>query len=330
MNMARSCPASDDPSAQLTSTVATACYWLALGTRSKPCVSVAAGLAPSWRSAPALVGMVESRIERGIGNPDLDVLQRIALALDRPLIVSFGGRDPSEAPADAGHLAIQELVLRLGRAVGYTGSFELPTRPAEPWRSADVGLASDARRWLIHAECWNTIGDVGAAARSSARKLAESRGVLRSLGGAATARLASCWIVRATARNRALIARYPEVFASRFPGSSRGWVDALVTGSAPPSEPGLVWCDVGGHAPVRMAPKVSIERRPVRIPGGVLMGDANVSPASVPVAAARDARVPVLVRPGGVRLPDPGVELVEGRDPVAVRGGHQLQRTSEQ
>lgn len=188
--------------------------------------------------------MVESRIERGTGNPDLDALQRIALAFDRPLVVSFGGRDPSEAPADAGHLAIQELALRLGRSAGYTGSFELTTRPAEPWRSADVGLASDVRRRLIHVECWNTIGDVGAAARSSARKLAELEDLATARWGDASS-TGLVWIVRATKRNRALIARYPEVFASRFPGSSRGWVDALTTGSDPPSEPGLVWCDVG-------------------------------------------------------------------------------------
>lgn len=188
--------------------------------------------------------MVESRIEGGIGHPDLDALQRIALALDRPLLVSFGGRDPSEPPADAGHLAIQELVLRLGRAVGYTGSFELPTRPAEPWRSADVGLASDDRCQLIHAECWNTIGDVGGAARSSARKLAELQDLAMARWGARSS-TGLVWIVRATARNRALIGRYPEVFASRFPGSSSGWVKALTTGSDPPAEPGLVWCDVG-------------------------------------------------------------------------------------
>ena len=188
--------------------------------------------------------MVESRIERGVGNPDLDALERIAVALGRPLVVSFGGRDPSEPTADAGHLAIQELVLRLGRAAGYVGSFELPTRPAEPWRSADVGLASDARRRLIQAECWNTIGDVGAAARSSVRKLAELQDVATARWGEGGS-TGLVWIVRATARNRALIARYPEVFASRFPGSSRGWVDALTTGSAPPSEPGLLWCDVG-------------------------------------------------------------------------------------
>jgi transcriptional regulator with XRE-family HTH domain len=187
--------------------------------------------------------MVESRIERGMAAPDLDALQRIAIALDRPLIVSFGGRDPVERTADAGHLAIQELVLRLGRAAGYTGSFELPSRPAEPWRSVDVGLASDAGRRLILSECWNTIGDVGAAARSSTRKVADLDALATARWGVG-ASVGLVWVVRASARNRALIGRYPEVFASRFPGSSRGWVDALTTGSPPPAEPGLVWCDV--------------------------------------------------------------------------------------
>ena len=53
------------------------------------------------------------------------------------------------------------------------------------------------------------------------------------------------WIVRSTARNRTLLQRYPEVFAARFPASSRAWVDALANGSAFPAEAGLVWCDVG-------------------------------------------------------------------------------------
>jgi transcriptional regulator with XRE-family HTH domain len=188
--------------------------------------------------------MVESRIERGTGATDLDALQRLALALGRPLIVSFGGRDPLEQTADAGHLAIQELVLRLGRHAGYAGSFELPTRSAEPWRSVDVGLSSVSQRRLILNECWNTIGDVGAAARSSARKLAELENLAAARWGE-SARVGLVWVVRASARNRALLARYPEVFASRFPGSSRGWIEALTAGSAPPQQPGLVWCDVG-------------------------------------------------------------------------------------
>ncbi len=120
--------------------------------------------------------MVASRIERGVTNPDLDALQRIAVAFGRPLTIDFGGRDPAESPADAGHLAIQDLVLRIGRTAGFTGTFELATRPTEPWRSADVGLASDRARRLIEVECWNTIGDVGAAARSSSRKGAGARG----------------------------------------------------------------------------------------------------------------------------------------------------------
>ena len=113
---------------------------------------------------------IVGRIERGVTRLDIDVLQRVGVALDRNLEIRFG-RDALEQPVDAGHLAMQELVLRLGRACGYTGTFELPTRPAEPWRSADVGLAAPTRRVLILGECWNTFGDVGAAARSSTRKL---------------------------------------------------------------------------------------------------------------------------------------------------------------
>ncbi len=187
--------------------------------------------------------MVVSRIERGIANVDLDVLQRTAIALDRPLIVTFG-RDILEAPVDAGHLAIQELVLRNGRTAGYGGTFELPTRSTEPWRSVDVGLSDSAAHRLILAECWNTFGDVGAAARSTNRKLAELEDLATGRWGPG-ARVGAVWIIRATARNRGLVQRYPEVFSARFPGSSRGWVDALTRGLALPTEPGMVWCDVG-------------------------------------------------------------------------------------
>ena len=104
-----------------------------------------------------------SRVERGHGGGlTMDAWQRIGLAVDRPLVLTFQ-RETGGETADAGHLTIQELVLRLGRAAGYAASFELSTRPAEPWRSADVGLGDDTRRRLILVECWNTIGDVGAA-----------------------------------------------------------------------------------------------------------------------------------------------------------------------
>ena len=172
----------------------------------------------------------------------MDVLQRIGVSLNRKLEISFG-RDALEPSADAGHLAMQELVLRLGRANGFVGAFELPTRPAEPWRSIDVVLGSPTRRLMILNECWNTFGDIGAAARATMRKAAELEALAAGRWGPdATVRVV--WIVRATARNRALLARYPEIFASRFPGSSRAWVRALTDGKEPPAEPGLVWCDV--------------------------------------------------------------------------------------
>ena len=188
--------------------------------------------------------MVESRIERGTTNLDLDVLQRIGVALARPLLVTFG-RDTLEAPRDAGHLAIQELVLRVGRSAGLSGMFELPTRPNEPWRSVDVGLVDATKRRMILVECWNTFGDVGAAARSTNRKRSDLEDMATGRWGA-DAQVGVVWVVRSTARNRALLHQYPEVFAARFPGSSREWVAALIVGGPLPAEPGLVWCDVGG------------------------------------------------------------------------------------
>jgi hypothetical protein len=53
------------------------------------------------------------------------------------------------------------------------------------------------------------------------------------------------WVIRATRANRELLATYPALFAARFPGSSRAWVRALVTGAPAPHEPGVVLCDLG-------------------------------------------------------------------------------------
>ena len=192
-----------------------------------------------------------SDIERGLGGGHtLDAWQRLGLACDTPLIVKLQ-RDVLEDAADAGHLAMQELLLRLGRLAGFARTFELPTKPSEPWRSTDVGLRDDRRRILVLEECWNSFGDVGAAARASARKVAEAEAYGIAIGGGGGYRVASVWVVRDTRRNRDLIRRYPEVFAARFPGSSTRWVAALNPtrdGSPlpePPVEPGLVWCDGG-------------------------------------------------------------------------------------
>jgi len=209
-----------------------------------------------------------SRIERGLGGGQtLDSWQRLALAAGTSLVVKLQ-RDPLADTADAGHLAIQELVLRLGRRAGFPRSFELATRPAEPWRSTDVGLRDDRRRVLILCECWNTFGDIGAAARSSGRKLAEAAEYAAAIWGRQPHRIAGCWIVRATRRNRELVRRYPEIFTSRFPGSSRGWVAALTQGVDAPIEPGLAWCDIDA---TRLIPwrrtMTDVKATPTRIQG---------------------------------------------------------------
>ena len=205
------------------------------------------------RAVARLTGLSDSSIsdiERGWGGSySTDALQLAALAVGRRLIVTLSA-DELQGPADAGHLAMQELVLRLARARGIVRTFELTTKPADPARSADVGLRDDRRRQLVLVECWNSIGDVGSAARSSERKRAEAEQMAVAVGPLGQDdvvrpyRVALCWIVRATARNRALVGRYPEVFATRFPGSSTGWVRALSAGHEPPHDPGLVWCDV--------------------------------------------------------------------------------------
>ena len=194
--------------------------------------------------------MVVSRVERGLTNPDLDVLQRIGLAMGRTVVVTYG-RDLLDGPADAGHLAMQELVLRLAAGAGLDAMLELPTRPAEPWRSIDVCLASRAHGLIVIVECWNSIGDIGAAFRSTDRKRAEIDALLAARGEP-DHRIATVWVVRATARNRRLISTFPNVFATRFPASSRQWVQALTTGAPPPGiGPRLVRCR--GNPALRVA-----------------------------------------------------------------------------
>jgi transcriptional regulator with XRE-family HTH domain len=196
----------------------------------------------------ARVGVHQSMISRielghGVAVP-LELWVALGVALGRPLAISFT-RPISEmrGPVDAGHLAMQERLLELARATGRAASFELPTRPADPRHSIDVCVRDARHRVLIVQEAWNTFGDLGAAVRSTNRKVAEATGVAAMPGDGLPYRVASVWIVRASAANRALIGRFPEGFRAAFPGSSRPWANALGTGSAPPGPPGLVWLD---------------------------------------------------------------------------------------
>ena len=175
----------------------------------------------------------------------LEVWFALAQALGIHLKVEFG-RDPVQEPDDAGHLAIQELALRLGRQTGRARTFELATKPAKPSLSIDVCLRDDAQRVLIIEECWNSFGNINESIRSTRRKVAEAAQLAVAIGGDRGAyRVAAVWIVRDTRRNREILARYPEVFAAAFTGSSRQWLKALTArDTPPPREMGLVWCDL--------------------------------------------------------------------------------------
>lgn len=190
-----------------------------------------------------------SQIERGEGaGTPLRVWIALGIALDRPLAVSFSRPlDAPRGPVDAGHLEIQEHVLGLARATGRQGTFELPTRPTDPSRSTDVGIRDDRHRVLIQTECWNTFGDLGGAMRATNRKAVEAaaHAIATTTGDAEPYRVATVWIVRASATNRRLVANYPHIIDAAFPGSSRRWVAALTLGEPPPPQPGLVWFDPG-------------------------------------------------------------------------------------
>jgi transcriptional regulator with XRE-family HTH domain len=197
----------------------------------------------------ALIGVHQSRvsqIERGFGHAaPLAVWIAFGIAVQRPLAIS-ASRSLISEPRDAGHLAAQELILQLGKANGIKGTFELPARAAPGATYIDVGLRDDRRRVLSVIEVWNRFEDIGAGSRNFKRKLAEAEALAVAAGGDGDPyRVAGCWVLRATAANRALVARYPAIFAAEFPGSSRAWLRSLLAGDTPPDEPGVVWVDVG-------------------------------------------------------------------------------------
>jgi hypothetical protein len=197
----------------------------------------------------ARVGLSHARIgqiERGEGaGPALEVWFALGQALDLFFKAEFG-RDRGELPDDAGHLGMQELAFALGRQTGRGRTFELRTRPTEPSLSIDVCLRDDVERVLIVEECWNSFGNINASVRSTRRKIAEAEELAVAVGGdAGPFRVAACWIVRDTRRNREILGRYPQVFASAFTASSVQWVKAVTRpGESVPTELGLVWCDV--------------------------------------------------------------------------------------
>lgn len=103
---------------------------------------------------------------------------------------------------------------------------------------ADVVLARSDERAIV--EVWNWLADVGNAFRSWDRKLE------RMSAGVAT-HASGCWAIRATRRNRELVAAHANLFSARFPGSGAAWLAAFGGAHTPmPRDPALLWVSVRG------------------------------------------------------------------------------------
>lgn len=186
------------------------------------------------------------QLERGLGaNAPIALWVKLGIALGRPVAVSFS-RDISESgePRDAGHLEAQELVLRLARKTGRRASAELATKPWDPARSVDVVIRDDRQRTLLLIEIVNRSGDLGAALRSTDRKVAElERAAVLAGGDKDPYRVAVGWLLLDTAANRLLVSRFAELLGTRFPESSAAFARAINDGVAPPGEPAIAWVD---------------------------------------------------------------------------------------
>jgi hypothetical protein len=97
----------------------------------------------------------------------------------------------------------------------------------------------------VVVEIWNRLDDLGAAVRATARKVAEAEAIaVLAAGDGSGFRVASGWFLVDNAANRRLVARYPAILRTRFPGSGVQWVRSIVAGSDPPARPAIAWVDL--------------------------------------------------------------------------------------
>jgi len=183
-----------------------------------------------------------SVLERGgAGTASLETLTACAAAVGAQLAMFAEARPGSELPRDIEHLHRQELVLRIARAGGWRATPEHPI-DLEAWRSRSIDVFlerdRDGTRETVVVEIEDFLADVGSTFRGLADKV---MGVRRT-AGSDPGRVAGLLIVRRTNRNRAIVAELGEIFATRFPAPSRGWLAALTTTSKPmPLVDGWLW-----------------------------------------------------------------------------------------
>lgn len=182
-------------------------------------------------------------------------LARAAAAVGGSLDAFVRQTSAADQPRDAVHLKHQELIIRLGIGGAWRAlPEEAIDRDIRTSRWADVlltrkGVGHDGDDYAFW-DIWDWFEDVGGPVRDFARRIdaVDRYATARIRGGdAALPKVGGVFVVRATQRNRALVAEHRHFFGSRFPGSGNAWLAALTDPGAPmPAEPALVWVTVTG------------------------------------------------------------------------------------
>lgn len=198
------------------------------------------------REAAALAGVSQqfwSALERGLASSaSLETLAACAAAVDTELAAFLQARPGADLPRDIAHLRGQATIVREAEPGGWEAGVEVPIDPdARRSRSIDVALERATRHEIAVVELVDLIADAGQDMRGLSDKVAAIR---RANPGR---RVAGLLAVRATRRNRALIAELSPVIDARFPASSGAWLKALHDHRAPmPDADGLIWARVDG------------------------------------------------------------------------------------
>jgi transcriptional regulator with XRE-family HTH domain len=208
----------------------------------------------------AQAGVVQgtiSALERGRTTTiSLLVVVRAARAVGTTLHAYLENTSSAREPRDIAHLRAQALLVELARLGGWHAIPEAAIDDAaERSRAVDALLERARPAEAVEVAVMEVIdwfADLGASLRAWDRRLARVERqtiALRTRDGAAgtlVPRASGCWVVRATQRNRTLVSELRALFAVRFTGSGREWLEALGTQAPMPAAPALLWISVRG------------------------------------------------------------------------------------